>query len=110
MLAPRRLPGLRVDVAAPPAVEALKEALRVIIRDPENKKELEYRRLTLQERIDALHGVRELRLALLQEWRDEDRDESVASIDRAIRNGNLKWEVFRVDQNGRVTLDGAGHQ
>jgi len=39
-----------------------------------------------------------------------ERETIQRSIDRAIRNGNLEWEVFRVDQNGHVSLDGAGPQ
>jgi predicted Holliday junction resolvase-like endonuclease len=32
------------------------------------------------------------------------------TLDRAIRAGNMEWETFRVDENGRVTLDGSGHR
>ena len=33
-----------------------------------------------------------------------------SSLQRAIRNGNLEWQTFRVDESGRVTLDGVGHR
>jgi HEAT repeat protein len=64
-----------------PAVEALRDALRSSVRDPSNKEELKQRRQTLQERVNALHGVRDLRLAMLQDWRD---DEDVLKFDREL--------------------------
>jgi len=78
----------------PPAVEALRDALRVpepVERDDAAEKkvylsQLEFRRKSIQERVDALRGVRELYLALLlQEWRDETLHEGVAKIDRDLR-------------------------
>ena len=67
-----------------PAVDALKDALRIPV-DSSNKEELEFRQRTLQERVNALQGLRELYLALLQEWGDElDRDDPAVAIDRAI--------------------------
>jgi HEAT repeat protein len=78
-----------------PAVEALRDALRV--QEPAKKDDpaeqnvykaqLDFRRKTLQERINALRGVRDLYQALaLQEWRDEkELNEDIAKIDRDLR-------------------------
>ncbi len=79
----------------PASVEALKDALRIPLHEPNNKEEpaaknvyqsqLNFRKKILQERINALNGVRELYLALRQEWRDEmERDEEVSKIDLAL--------------------------
>ena len=78
----------------PPAVEALRDALRV--PEPAEKEDaaekkvylsqLDFRRKSIQEHINALRGVRELYLALsLQEWRDETLNDEVSKIDRALR-------------------------
>src|SRR5260370_23572618 len=65
----------------PASVEALRDALRIPVHEPANKEDppakkvyqaqLDFRKRTLQERVNALHGVRELLLALRQEWREE---------------------------------------
>jgi HEAT repeat protein len=67
-----------------PAVDALKDALKIPV-DSSNKEELEFRKRILQERVNTLQGLRELYLALLQEWGDElDREDAAVAIDRAI--------------------------
>lgn len=79
----------------PASVEALRDALRIPVHEPANKEDpaakkiyqaqLDFRKKTLQERVNALHGVREFYLALRQEWRDEmERDEEVSKIDGAL--------------------------
>jgi len=68
-----------------PAVDALKDALKIPVNDPNNKEELEFRKRVLQERVNALQGLRELYLALLQEWGDDlDREDPAVTIDRAV--------------------------
>src|SRR5947207_10206260 len=67
-------------------VEEMRQALRVGVRDPLNKEELDYRRANLDKRAKALRTLSDLRRALsLQEWRDEDRDQGIRDIDRPIR-------------------------
>lgn len=80
----------------PPAVEALKETIRTTVNEPSKKDDpkadeaarkvyqaqLDFRKKNLQERTNALRGVRELYLALRQEWRDEgELNLDVAKID-----------------------------
>src|SRR2546422_2058975 len=68
-----------------PAVDALRDALKLSVSDPNNKDELEFHQRILQERANALQGLRELYLALLQEWGDDlDREDPVAASDRAV--------------------------
>lgn len=67
-------------------VDEMRQALRVGVRDPLNKDELDFRRANLEKRAKALRTLSDLRRALgLQEWRDEDRDAGIRDIDRPIR-------------------------
>lgn len=71
-------------------VEGLRQALVVPVANPLDKADLEFRRVRLTKRVQALAGA-DLGPALrLQEWRDEDRDDAVAAIDKAIRESVLK--------------------
>ncbi|MBY0528115.1 MAG: HEAT repeat domain-containing protein [Gemmataceae bacterium] len=84
------LAWLHAALAAPQygdAVDELKAALRVPVRDSANNpEELKFRRANLEKRLKALK-VGELRRAIaLQEWRDLDTsDPGVANIDSRIR-------------------------
>lgn len=72
--------------AMPGPVGDLRQALRIPVRDSMNRDELAFRKASLEKCSKALIGIDALRAALqLQEWRDEDRDEAVAGIDRAVR-------------------------
>jgi HEAT repeat protein len=74
------------DAAPPDPVEGLRDALRLPVRDSGNKAERDYREANLQKRVKALKTIDEMREALLlQEWRDEDRDNLVAAVDMTVR-------------------------
>jgi HEAT repeat protein len=68
-------------------VESLRQALRLAVRDSsKNPEELTFRRANLQKKLDGIKTIGEMRRALiLQEWRDEDRDDKVVEIDRPLR-------------------------
>jgi HEAT repeat protein len=68
-------------------VRDLRQSLRVLVRDTSpGSLDLAYRRQALQQRAAALRTLHDLREALrAPEWRDEDVDEAVAAIDRAVR-------------------------
>jgi HEAT repeat protein len=67
-------------------VDELREALRLVIREPQNRDEREFRKRSLEKCIKALTRIDDLRRAmLLSEWRDNEVEESVAQIDRPIR-------------------------
>lgn len=87
------------------AVEELRQALRTPVRDPTNRDELAFRKSTLEARIKALN-IGQLRKALLlQEWRDEDRDEAIAAVDRPIRDAiekRLIGDMRKILENGGV--------
>jgi HEAT repeat protein len=73
-------------LAAPDPVEGLRQVLRVPVRNSTNRDELEYRQSALEKHSKAVTAIDDLRRALLlQEWRDQDRDELVARIDRTSR-------------------------
>lgn len=79
LMAADRMPG--------DPVQDLREALRVPVPDPmKNLPALEYRQKNVGKRIDALKNLGDLRRALvLQEWRDEDREDAIAKVDQALR-------------------------
>ncbi|MFN4259152.1 MAG: HEAT repeat domain-containing protein [Gemmataceae bacterium] len=69
-----------------PPVESFRNVLRAPVRDSTNRIELDYRRNQLQQRLDGLKSVSDLRQALgLNEWRDEDVNDAIANIDFAVR-------------------------
>lgn len=68
------------------AVDEMRQALRVGVRDPLNADELAFRKSNLEKHAQELRSLNDQRQALgLQEWRDEDRDASIRDIDRPIR-------------------------
>jgi len=76
---------LPVGAAAADPIEDLRQALRIPIRDSTNKEELQARKALLEKRASLL-TIGDLRRALLlTEWRDEDRDEAIAAIDRDVK-------------------------
>lgn len=78
---------MAADRVAGDPVHDVREALRVPVRDPmKNPGELEYRQKNVGKRIDALKNLGDMRRAIvLQEWRDEDREEAIAKVDRELR-------------------------
>jgi HEAT repeat protein len=69
-------------------VDLLQQALKVSITDADRNPEVvNYRRRTLQKRVEALRTVGELRQALLlTDWRDDDvREEKIAEVDKGFR-------------------------
>jgi HEAT repeat protein len=70
---------------APDAVEELRNALKITVRDSANRDELQYRKDLLEKRVKALTLGDIRRALLLNEWRDEDSDEAVAAVDRPIK-------------------------
>jgi HEAT repeat protein len=68
-------------------VRQLRLALKIPVQDFEpNSKDLQLRQNSLQERVAALCLLPDIREALmLDEWRDDDTDERISSIDRAAR-------------------------
>lgn len=75
----------------PDGVDDLRQALKISIRDEMNKDEIEYRDKSIGKRVKAMRSIGELSRALaLQEWRDEDREEAVARIDRKYREEVVK--------------------
>lgn len=78
---------LAADRFPPDPVQDLRDALKVPVRDPmKNQAELDFRMKNVGKRIDALKTLGDLRRALpLQEWRDEDREEAIAKVDRDLR-------------------------
>jgi HEAT repeat protein len=67
-------------------VEALRQALRIPVRDALNKVELDFRQANLERQVKALRTLGQLARALaLQEWRDLDRDPGVAGVDQVVR-------------------------
>lgn len=95
-------------VAADP-VEDLRQALKVAVRDPmKNPDELDFRQKNVAKKIDALTSVNELRRALQLQasWRDDDRDERVASIDQPLRArvaDRFRKSLHEMMQNGRLS-------
>lgn len=95
--------SVRQEERSTPAVDALRDALAAPVLNPQDKQELEDRRKTLQDRLNELKGIRDLRLALtLREWRDEgDREnrELAAAIDRALAlGGALEFVPFSSEE------------
>jgi HEAT repeat protein len=92
--------------AQPDAVDALRQALKMTGSQPEVRAE------AMQRAVDALHGIPDLRRALvLPEWRDEDIDAPVAEIDRRLRTAvQRKFEqevrslLSRGDATSRVAV------
>lgn len=70
-------------------VEELRQALKVPVLDPMgNPAELEFRRKNVQQRINALKTVSDLRRALQLQggvWRSEEQDPTVKEVDSALR-------------------------
>lgn len=66
-------------------VEELRQALRTKIRDPQNADELRHRKDLLEKRAKALRLNDYRRALALDGWRDQDPDESVAAVDRTVR-------------------------
>jgi HEAT repeat protein len=73
-------------------VEALREALATPVPQPATRpQELNLRREAIQRCAALLRGPAELRQALLlHEWLDDDQDETVAQVDRGVRNDLFK--------------------
>jgi HEAT repeat protein len=95
--------SIKQEERSTPAVDALKEALAAPVIDPQDKEELGARRKTLQDRLNDLIGIRDLRLALtLREWRDEgdpDLRKLAAAIDRALAlGGALEFVPFSPEE------------
>jgi hypothetical protein len=83
--------------------------LRLILQSPvrdtgPSSRDLELRQRLLRQQVDRLSQLPELRQALLlQEWRDDDPEESVAAVDRAARvevTRRFEAIVHRILQDG----------
>lgn len=76
---------LAAGPAAPDTLEEFRAALRSLIKEQVTDDELRFRRENLEKRAKAVKDA-DLGAALrLQEWRDQDRNENVEKIDRAVR-------------------------
>lgn len=91
-------PAVAQRFAADP-VEDLRQALRIPVRDPNNKDELSFRQRSLERAVARLRTVSELRRALQLQaaWRDEEAEAApeVRKIDQDSRT--LVAERFRDD-------------
>lgn len=67
------------------ALDDLRQALRLKIRDSMNQEELQFRKATLEKRIKALRLSDYRRALTLDGWRDRDPEDAVAAVDRAAR-------------------------
>lgn len=67
------------------ALDDLRQALRLKIRDSMNQEELQFRKATLEKRIKALRLSDYRRALVLDGWRDRDPEDAVAAVDRAAR-------------------------
>jgi HEAT repeat protein len=107
--------AVKQEERSTPAVDALKEALAAPVLNPQDKEELEARRKTLQDRLNDLKGIRDLRLALsLREWRDEGDPqlrEVAAAVDRALALGGvLEFVPFSPEEAVALLVDRSIHK
>jgi HEAT repeat protein len=96
----------QTDGRAPDPVAELRQALQATLEDPSaNSPDIRARQETLSQRVQALRGIRDLRRALeLGDWRDNELDPQVSSVDREAREevvkrllGDLRGYLARPD-------------
>lgn len=92
----------------PDPVDDFRQALKLQVFDVKNTDELDYRKGLLEKRAKALRNADIRRALALLEWKDTDKDEGIASIDRTVRRDLIKrftdWvtELFKRTDRGSI--------
>ncbi|MBL8799361.1 MAG: hypothetical protein JNM56_36095, partial [Planctomycetia bacterium] len=95
--------------ARPEPLDQLRDALQTLVLDNTNREEYAFRKTKLEK---AIHGLRPADYGpalALPEWRDLDRDEGVAAVDRPLRRDLIQryrdWVVKVLQQRGADSVD-----